>query len=641
MSPPLVIRKSTIRSSVEIMIRYSSRCRLALAYKFGRDQAEVAVIEALKNEKVLKTKYMNIVGISSFFHDSASCLLQDGVLIAAAEEERFTRKKADPSFPLTAFQYCLRMGGISIGDVDCIAFYEDPRKKLARQLWSGIVGGISDWRTRLDPNRVEFEIREKTGFTGPVKFFDHHRSHGASSFYFSGFTEAAVFTVDGVGEWATTTYGVGHSSDLEIFEEVQFPDSLGLLYSTITSYLGFDVNDGEYKVMGLAPYGQPAYVDQIHELIQTGENGQYRLDMRYFGFLTADCMYTDDLCALLGGVPRKGDSELTKYHMDIAKSLQVVLEEVLIEKANYLYKRTKMSDLCMAGGVALNCVANGQIFRNTPFKRLYVQPAANDAGGAVGAAALAYIEFKGVRPGKEALDSVYLGPAYTSEQIYQLLQSSGIRYHDCRNDASSIVQLTAEALAKGKVVGWFQGRMEFGPRSLGARSILADPRHPGMRDRINAMVKKRESFRPFAPAVLDCKARDHFDLDHSSPFMLETCRVVSPLHLPAITHVDGSARVQTVHEKTNQRFYDLLRAFDELTGCPILLNTSFNVKGEPIVCTPEDALNCFIISGIDCLAIEDFMIDLSENDFDLLKIILQNLPLVPGKGIRSDVYTFI
>jgi carbamoyltransferase len=583
---------------------------------------------------------MNIIGISSFFHDSACCLLKDGVLVAAAEEERFTRIKADPSFPLKAFQYCLRAGGINVGDVDCIAYYEDPKKKLARQLWSGVIDRVPDWRTRLDPHRVEFEIREKTGFTGPVKYFDHHLSHAASSFYFSGFTEAAVLTVDGVGEWATTTYGVGSSNDLQVVEEVQFPHSLGLLYSTITSYLGFGVNDGEYKVMGLAPYGQPTYVDQIHKLIKTEENGQYRLDMRYFGFLTADCMYTDELCTLLGGPPRKEDSELTRYHMDLAKSMQVVLEEVLIEKANYLYKRTKMSDLCMAGGVALNCVANGQILRNSPFKRLYVQPAANDAGGAIGAAALAHVEYMGVRPDQDRLDSVYLGPAYTSERIYPLLQSTGVRYHDCRNDGDRLLQLAAEKLAEGKVVGWFQGRMEFGPRSLGARSILADPRHPEMRDRINAMVKKRESFRPFAPAVLDYKAKDHFDLDHGSPFMLETCQVTSRLDLPAITHVDGSARVQTVHRTTNQRFYDLLRAFDRLTGCPILLNTSFNVKGEPIVCTPEDAINCFIMSGIDYLVIEDFAIDLSENNFDRLEFVLRNR-WFSKTGIRDDIYTFI
>jgi len=583
---------------------------------------------------------MNILGISAFFHDSACCLLQNGVLVAAAEEERFTRIKADPSIPVRAIQYCLRAGGIAIGDVDCIAFYEDGRKKLARQLWSGVVDRIPDWRTRLDPNRVESEIREKTGYMGPIRYFDHHLSHAASSFYFSGFNEAAVFTVDGVGEWATTTFGMGSFNDLQLFEEVQFPDSLGLLYSTITSYLGFGVNDGEYKVMGLAPYGRPTYIDQIYKLIKTEANGQYRLDMRYFGFLTNDCMYTDDLCALLGGAPRKEDSELTGYHMDIAKSIQVVLEEVLIEKADYLYKRTGMSDLCMAGGVALNCVANGQILRNTPFKRLYVQPAANDAGGSIGAAALAHVEYMGSRPVRDALDNVYLGPAYSPDRIYQLLESAAVKYHDCRNDAGKIVRLTAEKLVKGKVVGWFQGRMEFGPRSLGARSILADPRDPEMRDRINELVKKRESFRPFAPAVLDYKANEHFDLDHSSPFMLETCQVTSGLNLPAITHVDGSARVQTVNKKTNQRFFRLLEEFDRLTGCPVLLNTSYNVKGEPIVCTPEDALKCFITSGIDYLAIEDFAIDLEENNFDLLRSILFDLP-VPEKGIRGDVYTFI
>ncbi|AXY74559.1 carbamoyltransferase [Paraflavitalea soli] len=582
----------------------------------------------------------NVIGIAAFFHDSACCLLQDGKITAAAEEERFSRIKADPTLPKEAFKYCLEQGDITIADIDCIAYYEDPEKKLARQFWSGVLGNHPDLLHQINPSMVEDQIREVLGYEGPIKYYDHHSSHAASSFFFSGFKESAILTVDGVGEWATTTYGMGKGNTIDLFEEVHFPDSLGLLYSTITSYLGFGVNDGEYKVMGLAPYGKPLYVDKIYELVQQGADGQYTLDMKYFNFIRGKTMYSELLPALFGQPVRREDSSMDQFHKDVAKSIQVALEEILLQKVNYLHKKTNTNNLCMAGGVALNCVANGQILRKGPFENLFVQPAANDAGGAIGAAALAHIEITGERPAEKKLQHVYLGPAYSSKSVDRLLRSTSIQYKDCRDDYDTLLALTAERLAQGKVIGWFQGRMEFGPRSLGARSILADPRNVTMRDRINAMVKKREGFRPFAPAVLDAKAAEHFDLDHPSPFMLETCQVVSGFDLPAITHVDGSARVQTVHRETNPRFYDLIKAFYELTGCPILLNTSFNIKGEPIVCTPEDATRCFITTDIDSLVMEDFIIDRDGNNLEILKLLLTSQSARPG-GITHDVYTFV
>jgi carbamoyltransferase len=581
----------------------------------------------------------NVIGISAFFHDAACCLLSGGKLTAAAEEERFSRIKADPALPKQAFHYCLRQAGLTVKDIDCIAYYEDPTKKLARQLWSGLHPGTAFAGLNLKA-KVENQIRDLLGYEGDIFFTDHHQSHAASSFFFSGFEESAILTVDGVGEWATTTYGTGDGNGIHIFEEVHFPDSLGLLYSTITSYLGFGVNDGEYKVMGLAPYGRPLYTDIVRKLIVTGKEGQYRLDMTYFDFLRGERMYSDALPELFGQPVRKEDSVIDSFHMDVARSLQVVLEELLLEKAIYLAGKTGSENICLAGGVALNCVANGKILREGPFKRMFVQPAANDAGGALGAAALAHLALTGERPDREKLTHVYLGPSFSSSYISRLLSSTSLRYRDYRGRKQEMIDWTASQLAEGMVIGWFQGRMEFGPRSLGARSILADPRNDQMRDRINAMVKKREGFRPFAPAVVDSMAADHFLLDHSSPFMLETCAVVSPLSLPAITHVDNSARVQTVSQEANRVFYELLRSFYAVTGCPILLNTSFNIKGEPVVCSPEDALKCFITTDIDCLVLEDLVIERKDNDMELLKLILQKDGMKKS-AVSHDVYTFV
>jgi carbamoyltransferase len=554
-----------------------------------------------------------IVGVSAHYHDSACCIIKDGKLIAAAEEERFSKIKHDSGIPTGAFRYCLREANATIGDVDCIAYYEDPYKKASRQISTNLTDLIQNPKRRfkIDPARAERDIRQSLGFDGPIEYVDHHLSHAASSFFFSGFSEAALLTVDGVGEWATTTYGFGKNDKIDLFEEVSFPNSLGLLYSTITAYLGFDVNDAEYKVMGLAPYGIPRYVDKINQLIEIGEGGQYRLKMEYFDFLNGERMYSDRLADLFDEPPREAESELGTFHKDLAASLQRSLEDILLAKVRYLHDTHPVDNLCMAGGVALNCVANGRILREGPFNKLFVQPAASDAGGSLGAAAIAHIRRTGERPELKPMPHVYLGPSYSNQDIRQTVSEifPETSIVDCTKNPDNLIKETAKRLASGKVIGWFQGRMEFGPRALGSRSIIADPREPGMRDRINELVKMREAFRPFAPAVLDTKAAEHFDLDHASPFMLETCQVISPLSLPAITHVDGSARVQTVSEQSNPRFHALLAEFDRLTDCPILLNTSFNMRGDAIVLDPVDAIWCFVVSDIDALVIGDYIVD--------------------------------
>ncbi|MDR6406977.1 carbamoyltransferase [Paraburkholderia terricola] len=554
-----------------------------------------------------------IVGVSAHYHDAACCIIKDGKLIAAAEEERFSKVKHDSSIPTGAFRYCLREANATIDDVDCIAYYEDPYKKASRQIATNVLDLLQNpkRRFRIDPARPERDIRQSLGFNGRIEYVDHHLSHAASAFFYSGFADAALLTVDGVGEWATTTYGRGADAHIELFEEVSFPDSLGLLYSTITAYLGFDVNDAEYKVMGLAPYGRPLYVEQMRRLLDVNERGQYRLNMEYFDFLNGERMYSERLPELFGAAPREAESELGVFHKDLAASLQRTLEDILLEKARYLHDAVPVENLCMAGGVALNCVANGRIQREGPFARLFVQPAASDAGGSLGAAAVAHTRLTGRRPELKALPHVYLGPAYSNAEIRQTVRAifPDTSIVDCTERPEELIAQTAQRLADGKVIGWFQGRMEFGPRALGSRSIIADPRRPEMRDRINALVKMREAFRPFAPAVLEDKAAEHFELDHPSPFMLETCQVISPLSLPAITHVDGSARVQTVSEQSNPRFHALLAEFDRLTGCPILLNTSFNMRGDAIVLDPVDAVWCFVVSDIDALVIGDYIVD--------------------------------
>jgi carbamoyltransferase len=552
-----------------------------------------------------------IVGISAHFHDSACCLLRDGKVLAAAQEERFTRLKHDPALPKAAFRYCLAEAGLTITDIDAVAYYEDPIKKLDRQLWMGLpaIPPVSAQALfRLDALRPERELREMLGFDGDIMFVEHHEAHAASAYYFSGFSEAAILTVDAVGEWTTTSYARGTGPRLELLDQVSFPDSIGLLYSALTAYLGFDVNDAEYKVMGLAPYGEPTKLEQIRSLIVSSEGAQFHLAHEYFDF-SGGRMFSPKLCELLGRPPRPPESDLDQFAKDVARSLQMVLEEVLLAKVGHLHERVPTKHLCLAGGVALNCVAVERIVRQGPFAHVFVQPAASDAGGALGAAALAHVRLTGTHPGIERLPHVFVGPAFTSAEIARLFRSSAATVDDFRGREPDLVAEAADRLASGQVLGWFHGRMEFGPRALGNRSILADPRVEGMRDRINRLVKKREAFRPFAPAVLAERAHEHFELDHPAPFMAETCRVRSPFHLPAITHVDGSARVQTVEADANPRFHRLLQEFERRTACPILLNTSFNLRGEPIVCTPVDALLCFIRSDLDCLVIEDFLLD--------------------------------
>jgi carbamoyltransferase len=563
-----------------------------------------------------RSPLLNVLGISTGYHDSSCCLLQNGVLTAAAQEERFSRIKNDKAFPRRALRYCLEQARLTLSDIDCVAYNDDPVLKLGRQVWMGLLPNVPPDRRRAVLDRVLAQkpgeiLSRLFGYDGPLEFVEHHLSHAASSYYFSGFDEAALLTVDGVGEWATTSYGSAGCGIIHTFEEVAFPHSLGFFYSAITGYLGFEVNEGEYKVMGLAPYGEPIYADAIRLLIQDSPSGQYRLDMRYFGFLERDSMYTDHLATLLGQPPRVPESEITTFHRDVARSVQVVLEDVLVEKVRYLHSRVPVPNLCMAGGVALNVVANSRCLRDSPFEHIFIPPAPGDAGGSLGAAAVAHQRISGRAVPAERLRHAYLGPSTSSAEAYVILKESAARFDDFRGRDAALIRCVADLLVQGKVVGWCQGRMEFGPRALGSRSILADPRRPEMRDRINAIVKMREAFRPFAPAVLASKAPEHFDLDHPSPFMLEVCQVRSPLTLPAVTHVDGSARVQTVDPDTNPRFAALLDAFDGRTGCPILLNTSFNLRGEPIVCTALDAILCFVRSGIDVLAVEDFILERS------------------------------
>ncbi len=577
---------------------------------------------------------MNIIGVSAFYHESTCCLIQDGRLIAAVPEERFTRVKYDRRAPVNAFRYCLEAGGnLSPGDIDCIAYYEDPVKKLARQKAMGLA-------EHEDTDKPERDLRNAFGVDCPFIAFDHHLSHAAGSFYFSGFPEAAVFTVDGVGEWATTTYGVGKGKDLKILEEVHFPHSIGLLYSAVTDFLGFQVLSDEYKVMGLAPYGKPIFVDKIQSLIQMGDKGQFKLNLKYFDFSQAKRMFTDDLAVLLGTGQRVKESEVGQIHMDIAKSLQVVLENTLLEKVRYLHTIAGSENLCLSGGVSLNCVANRRIHREGPFKNIFVQPASGDSGSALGAAALAHIKLTGKRHSEERIPHVFLGPGYESETIADLITQSGIKAHDFRGKEAELLEAIVDRLNEQKVIGWFHGRMEFGPRALGARSIIADPRDVTMRDRLNALVKKREGFRPFAPVILEAHMNEHMDIGETSRFMTETCLVKSKLDLPAITHVDGSARVQTVDPQTSPRFSRLLEAFNRRTGCPILVNTSFNVRGEPIVCTPEDAIRCMANSQIDSLVLEDFIIDKAQIPAFLRKA----AQLAPGPfrdRVESDLHPLL
>jgi carbamoyltransferase len=586
---------------------------------------------------------MNIIGISSHFHDSACCLLRDGMLCAAAEEERFTRIKHDPGIPRHAFQFCLKEGGLTVNEIDAIAYYEDPKKKLARQLWMALPDFPSASENalhRLDPTRAERDIREGLGFAGQIRFVEHHLSHAASAYFFSGFDEAALFTVDAVGEWTTTSFGYAQGAKLALTEEIDFPHSLGLFYSAMTAYLGFEVNEGEYKVMGLAPYGQARFVKQVQSLFEETSKGALRLRLRYFDFLSGTEMFSAALCELFGRPPRRPESALDPFWCDVAKSTQVVLEELLLEKLRYLYSVTPCANLCMSGGVALNCVANGRIHREGPYRNIFIQPAPGDSGACLGAAAYVHALATESRPAKSRLAHTFWGPGYHDHEILAMFSASELSPIDFTHSEAALVNAIAERLSNGKIVGWFQGRMEFGPRALGGRSILADPRPEWMRERINSVVKQRESFRPFAPSILEEDVSDYFCTRNSHPFMLETVEVKKNASLQATTHSDNSARVQTVSQRDHPRFYALLEAFKAQTGCPVLLNTSFNVRGEPIVCSPLDALLCFIRSGMDTLVLESYVIDREMLPSPWVDWFLGTSPRKIA-GVQHTVYTLL
>jgi carbamoyltransferase len=590
-----------------------------------------------------------ILGISAFYHDSAACLVVDGEIIAAAQEERFTRQKHDSRFPSRAASYCLEQAGRTAKDLDYVVFYEKPLRKFERLLETYVAFAPSGFKSFAmaipvwlkEKTRLPAVIRDRLGVSSvPIVFVDHHESHAASAFFPSPFDEAAILTLDGVGEWSTTTLGTGHGSKIELIRELQFPHSLGLLYSAFTYYCGFKVNSGEYKLMGLAPYGRPIYQDLItRHLIDLKLDGSFWLDMKYFNYCQGLTMTSRAFHDLFGGPPRRPEQEIDQRHMDLAASVQAVAEDVIMALAREVFRETRMNKLVLAGGVALNCVANGRLLREGPFDDIWIQPAAGDAGGALGSALFVWhqlLEKSRPSPNVDQQRGSFLGPAFTGSQIRAFLDGVNASYQQ-PGDEVELMRQVVDLLVDEKVVGWFQGRMEFGPRALGARSILADPRSPRMQETMNLKIKFRESFRPFAPCVLQEEAHRWFALEphQESPYML----LVAPLReehrlpitdeqaatmlddpdlrnrvkiprsvIPAVTHVDYSARIQTVDEVRNPRLSRLLRAFLGATGCPVLVNTSFNVRGEPIVCTPEDAYRCFLATDMDALVLEDVIV---------------------------------
>lgn len=559
---------------------------------------------------------MYILGLSYYYHDAAAALIKDGQLIAAAEEERFSRKKHDSAFPKHAIDFCFSKAGISGKDLDYVGFYDKPLLKFERILSTYLTTFPRGYKSYMKAMPVWLKekmwvpqsLRKSLNYSGPLIFSEHHLSHAASAFLVSPFNEAAILTVDGVGEWETTTLGVGTGNSINLLKCLHFPHSLGLLYSAFTYYLGFKVNSAEYKVMGLAPYGRPIYYDLImRELLDLREDGSFKINMKYFAYDYGLTMTNKSFNRLFGSDPREPETELTQFHKDVAASQQKVTEEILIRMANYLYSQTGLDSLCMAGGVALNCVSNSKILSSSPFRRMFVQPAASDAGGSVG---VAYYVYNTVLKNERNFvwTHNFLGSEYSDDDIEQDLKMTGVQYR--KMDRASLLEETARILADQNVVGWFQGRMEFGPRGLGNRSILADPRNAENRSRVNLKVKFRESFRPFAPSVLRERTAEYFDTDRDSPFMLFTAQVRQDRRvIPAVTHADGSARLQTVSRDDNALFYDLLKAFESRTGCPVLINTSLNVRGEPIVCTPREAIHCFLRTELDYLAIGNFLLD--------------------------------
>jgi len=557
---------------------------------------------------------MYVLGLSCFYHDAAACLIRDGVPIAAASEQAFTRKKHDERFPVNAIRWALDEAGISMDQVSVVAFYDKPLVKFERILkshlahfpksFSQFVRGIPSWfSTKL---RLDKLLKQEFGYQGAITYGHHHRSHAASAFYASGWDEATLLTVDGVGEWSTATWGVGRGREIEMKGEIRFPHSLGLLYSAFTAYLGFKVNSAEYKVMGLAPYGEPKYVDNIKQMFHLKEDGTFRLDMRCFDFDHGLRMYNSRFEDIMGQPTRAMEAPtLDQFHKDVARSVQEVVNEAMVKLATSAVEATGIPRLCMAGGVALNCVANGHILREAPIEDLFVQPAAGDAGGAMGAALWAWHELL-ENPREWKMETAYLGPGYTDEQAQQALDEMGAVYH--RMSRQPLLDRTADLIDQCMVVGWYQGRLEWGPRALGHRSILGDARHPEMRDIINRKIKFREGFRPFAPSVLEECVGQYFEIDRPSPYMLLVAPVKdSGTPLPAITHVDNSARIQTINRAQDALYYDLIDTFRKKTGCGVVINTSMNVRGEPIVNTPTDAYQCFMRTHMDALIIGPFL----------------------------------
>lgn len=583
---------------------------------------------------------MQILGISAFYHDSAACIVRDGDIVAAAQEERFSRKKHDPRFPKHAIEYCLAEARIGVDQLDYIVFYDKPFVKFERLLMTYIGTAPKGIRSFID--QMPFWLKEKLftrnavrrelGYKGTVLFITHHQSHAAAAFFPSPFEEAAIVTLDGVGEWATTTYGIGRGNNIEIHKQINFPHSLGLLYSAFTYFTGFKVNSGEYKLMGLAPYGEPKFVDSIYKnVIDLREDGSYKLNIDYFDYCAGLRMTNDKFAALFGGPRREPESKITQREMDLAKSIQVVTEEVMLRIARTAHKETGCKKLVLAGGVALNCVANGRVLREGPFENIWIQPAAGDAGNALGCALFAWHQLLDNPriPDRRRQKTTYLGPEFSDDVIESYLKSIDAPYE--KYDDDMLTARVAELLATENVVGWFQGRMEFGPRALGARSILGDARSREMQSVLNLKIKFRESFRPFAPAVLEERVSDFFELDAESPYMLLVADVakkhlasldgeasratgfdklkVARSDVPAITHVDNSARIQTVREEDHPRYYNLIKKFEERTGCPVIINTSYNVRGEPIVCTPQEAYTCFMRTNMDYLVLGAFVLD--------------------------------
>ena len=586
-------------------------------------------------------KSITILGVSAFYHDSAACLVQDGKIIAAAQEERFTRKKHDLSFPINAVNYCLSEAGITLRDLSFVGFYEKPFIKFERLLFTyfayapfGILSFLKAMPIWLKQKIFLKElIRKELNYDGQIIFTDHHESHAASAFYPSPFDEAAILTIDGVGEWASSSFGSGKGNTFNLLSEIKFPHSLGLLYSSFTYYTGFRVNSGEYKLMGLAPYGEPKYLDLIKsELVDIKEDGSFKLNMKYFNYCAGLTMTNGKFHKLFGGPPRKPETAISQKDMDIARSIQDVTEEIMLKMANHVHEVTGKENLCLAGGVALNCVGNGKILRESKFKQVWIQPSAGDAGGALGVAL--FIWYRYLDNPRESnniddhQDGSYLGPCYNDEQIEDFLRREEIPHE--KSLADDLPAKVATLISRQKVVGIFDGRLEFGPRALGSRSIIADSRSEKMQRLINLKIKFRESFRPFAPSVLEEEVGEYFELNQSSPYML----LVSPVRsdkltgetdnksedirerlnvrrsvIPAVTHVDNSARIQTVSEKTKPVYYRIIREFHKQTGCPVIINTSFNIRGEPIVCTPEDAYRCFMRTDMDYLVLGNYICD--------------------------------